>query len=117
MVFKIQLKFLWRHPETNTLFEILSIAWKDSAPVIQIEIHSLRPHQPGHWHIPVDTDSQEAAALAQSLKEYRQISHRQINTDILKSHSPSYTLLSQPTHRLHRLEKKKQTLSQSANHQ
>ena len=74
-MFKIQLKFLWRHPETNTLLEILSIAWKDSAPVIQIEIHSLRPHQPGHWLIPVETDSQEAAALAQSLKEYRQIAY------------------------------------------
>ena len=75
MMFKIQLKFLWRHPETNTLLEILSIAWKDSAPVIQIEIHSLRPHQPGHWLFPVETHSQEAAALAQSLKEYRQIAY------------------------------------------
>ena len=75
MMFKVQLKFLWRHPETNTLFEILSIAWKDSAPVIQIETHSLRPHQPGHWLIPLDTDSQEAADLAQSLKEYRQIAY------------------------------------------
>ena len=112
MMFKIQLKFLWRHPETNTLLEILSIAWKDSAPVIQIEIHSLRPHQPGHWLIPVGTDSQEAAALAQSLKEYRQIAY--LNH---KSHSPSYTLPSQQTYRLHRLEKKKQTLSQSAIHQ
>ena len=74
-MFKIQLKFLWRHPETNTLLEILSIAWKDSAPDIQIEIHSLRPHQPGHWLIPVDTNSQEAADLAKSLTEYRQIAY------------------------------------------
>ena len=68
-MFKNQLKFLWRHPETNTLPLKSSVAWKDSAhdsAVIQIEIHSLRPHQPGHWHIPIDADSQEATDLAQS---------------------------------------------------
>ena len=72
---KIQLKFLRRHPETNTFLETLSIAWKDSAPVIQMEIHSLRPQQPGHWLNPIDTDSQDPADLAQSLKEYRLIAY------------------------------------------
>ena len=70
---KIQFQILWRHSETNTLLEILSIASKETAPTIQI--HSLRPHQPGHWIIPVDIDSQEAADLAYALKEYRQIAY------------------------------------------
>ena len=74
-MFKIQLKFLWRHPETNTLLEILSIAWRETAPSKQIEIHSLRPHQPGHWLVPIDLESQEAADLAHALKEYRQIAY------------------------------------------
>ena len=75
MMFKIQLKFLWRHPETNTLLEILSIAWKENAPSLQIELHSLRPQNPGHWLIPVDTNSQEATDLSLALKEYRQIAY------------------------------------------
>ena len=74
-MFKIQLKFLWRHPETNTLLEILSIAWKESAPALQIELHSLRPHQTGHWLIPVATDSTEAADLAKALTDYREIAY------------------------------------------
>ena len=72
MMIKIQLEFLWRHPETYTLLEMLSIAWKETAPSLQIEIHSLRPHQHGQWLVPFDLDleSQQVADLAQALKEY-----------------------------------------------
>ena len=70
-MFKIPLQIFWRHPETGTHLEILSITWRDTDPEINLELHSLRPTQPGQWILSINSYSSEASTLLKDLLDYR----------------------------------------------
>ena len=87
-MFKVPINAFWRHPQTRTHLELIAISWQENSPKIQLDLRSLRLHQPGTWSLTIDASSTDAADLIKTLQDHRKIAYS------LKFHPLTIYLLS-----------------------